>query len=165
MAFFLTPVVYRLMRVGLGMVFLYSGISKSFDLNYFAGVIQAFGILPTGLSYPGACIIVFLELLLGMGIIGDCRGSLAGILAMLLGFMAVAGYAIYMGYDVDCGCFGPGDPAGEAFAHLYEVLYRDAAMVAAIVYLYIWRYCNGLQPKPFLLKVNYFLRSKKWRFM
>ncbi|WDP90254.1 MAG: DoxX family membrane protein [Desulfobacter sp.] len=141
-----------MVRIGLGLVFLYSGLSKSFDLNYFAGVVHAFGILPTALCFPGAVAIVTLELALGAGVILDRRGSLSGMLVMLMGFMAVAGYAIYMGYDIDCGCFGPGDPGAEAFSHLYEVLYRDAAMVAAIAYLYLWRHLNRFQPKPLMLK-------------
>jgi len=147
---FSAPLVYRLMRIGLGIVFLHSGLSKSIDLNYFSGVINAFGILPESLGFPAAVSIVALELLLGTGIILDKRGSLSGILFMLLGFMAVAGYALYMGYDIDCGCFGPGDPAGEAFSHLHQVLYRDGVMVAGILYLYIWRFRNGLRPRPLI---------------
>ncbi len=159
---FSAPMVYRLMRIGLGVVFLYSGLSKSFDLNYFSGVINAFGIIPESLTFPAALSIVALELVLGIGIVLDKRGSLSGILAMLLGFMAVAGYAIYMGYDIDCGCFGPGDPAGTAFSHLRTVLYRDAVMVAGIVYLYIWRSFNGLRPRPLIsTKKNKLILSKE----
>lgn len=153
--FFSNLMGYRLMRLGLGLVFLYSGLSKSMDLNYFAGVIDAFGILPSGLTFPAGVVIVVLEIILGAGIIQDWRGSLSGMLVMLLGFMCVAGYAIYMGYDIDCGCFGPGDPAAEAFSHLYEVLYRDAVMVAVISYLYVWRYYNGFQPKPLKFKLKF----------
>lgn len=151
---FSNPMGYRLMRLVLGLVFLYSGLSKSLDLNYFAGVIDAFGILPTVLSFPAGVVIVVLEILLGAGIILDRRGSLSGMLVMLLGFMCVAWYAIYMGYDIDCGCFGPGDPAAEAFSTLYQVLYRDAVMVAVIAYLYAWRHYNRFQPKSLVLTFN-----------
>ncbi len=51
---FATPMPYRLMRFTLGMVFVYSGLSKSLDLNYFSGVINAFGILPQILGFPAA---------------------------------------------------------------------------------------------------------------
>lgn len=147
---FSTPMGYRLLRLMLGGIFLYSGLSKSLDLNYFSGVINAFGILPTSLTFPAAMFIVALELLLGVGIVLDKKGSLLGMLVMVLGFMVVAGYAIFMGYDIDCGCFGPGDPAGEAFSHLHTVLYRDGVMVAAIAYLYIWRFRNDLKPTPLM---------------
>ena len=134
--------VYRILRLIIGAVFIYSGLSKSVDLTYFAGVINAFGILPHSLCYPAGVVIVALELVFGTGLVFDVPGCLSGILVLLLGFMAVAGFALYMGYDVDCGCFGPGDPAGEAFSHLRQVLFRDGIMVVCILYLYLWRYKN-----------------------
>ena len=140
--FFSSPLIYRLLRFILGAVFIYSGLSKSMDLVYFSGIIDAFGLLPKSLSYPAGVAIVAMELILGIGLIFDIKGSLAGILILLLGFMAVAGYAIFMGYDIDCGCFGPGDPAAEAFSSLREVLYRDTVMLTCILYLYLWRYKN-----------------------
>ena len=155
------PAVYLVLRVTLGGVFLYSGVSKALDLAYFAGIINAFGILPAGLCFPAAVGIVILELILGAGVVFDKRGSLMGILVMLLGFMSVAGYAVYMGYDIDCGCFGPGDPAGDAFSGLRTVLYRDALMVAGIVYLYAWRYRNNAHPGPLALIVKTRLKPKK----
>ena len=43
---FSIPLVYGLLRLVLGLVFVYSGLSKSLDLTYFSGVVAAFGILP-----------------------------------------------------------------------------------------------------------------------
>ncbi|HCY87523.1 MAG TPA: DoxX family protein [Desulfobacteraceae bacterium] len=147
----LSPIPYRLIRVALGGVFLYSGISKSLDLGYFSEVINAFGLLPSALAYPAGVVIVIAELVLGAGIILDHKGALGGLLVMLLGFMAVAGYAILMGYDIDCGCFGPGAPEAEAFSSLRTVIARDAVMVAGIAYLYLWRWKTGCRPRSFLL--------------
>ena len=130
---------YSLLRIGLGGVFLYSGLSKSLDLSYFSGIINAFGILPGALTYPAALFIVAAELVLGAGLVFDRKGALAGILVMLLGFMAVAGYAIAMGYDIDCGCFGPSDPEAQAFSSLRTAVIRDGFMVAVVTYLYAWR--------------------------
>ena len=146
----LSKVSYGLLRVLLGVVFLYSGISKSLDLSYFAQVINAFGILPSSLTYPAGLVIVTAELVLGLGIILDRRGALGGLLLMLLGFIAVAGYAIFMGYDIDCGCFGPGAPEAEAFSSLRTVIFRDMVMVGGIAYLYLWRWKNGIRPVSFL---------------
>ena len=153
MRFLLTShIPYRLLRILLGGIFVYSGLSKSFDLEYFAGIINAFGLLPAHLAYPAGVTIVLGEMMLGLGLVFDRKGCLGGILAMLLGFMAVAGYAIYMGYDIDCGCFGPGDPEAEAFSQLRRVVYRDAAMVAGIAYLYLWRHKTGRHPLPLFSK-------------
>ena len=146
----LSPIPYRLIRIALGGVFLYSGISKVLELGYFSEVINAFGLLPSMLTYPAGVVIVIAELVLGFGIILDRRGALGGLLVMLLGFMAVAGYAIFMGYDIDCGCFGPGEPEAEAFSSLRSVILRDAVMVAGIAYLYLWRWKTGTSPRSFL---------------
>ncbi len=143
---------YRVLRVLLGGMFVYSGLSKLFDLEYFAGIINAFGLLPHILAYPAGVAIVVGELVLGLGLILNRKGCLGGILVMLLGFMAVAGYAIYMGYDIDCGCFGPGDPEAAAFSQLRMVMYRDAVMVIGIAYLYLWRHKTGRHPLPLFSK-------------
>lgn len=150
--FWSSSAAYRLIRLALGGVFLYSGISKSLDLVYFAGIVNAFGILPGELAYPAAVGIVAAELILGTGLMGDVKGCLAGVLFMLLSFMAVVGYALAMGYDVDCGCFGPSDPEAAAFSSLRTALIRDGIMVAAVVYLYAWRYKTGVRPSFFSRK-------------
>lgn len=137
---------YRVMRILLGSVFIVSGLSKSTDLLFFTQVVQAFAILPQGFEGPAAVIIVLAELVLGTGLVFDLRFSLGGILAMLLGFMAVIIYALYMGYDIDCGCFGPGDPEAEAFQGLYTALARDFVLLAVCFYLYLCRYKNRWQP-------------------
>ena len=130
---------YILIRIGLGMIFVVSGILKLSDLTAFAEIIHAYAILPMGLTPPAAFIISFSELLLGIGLIIDIKGSLAGILGLLVMFMAVLGWAIYMGYDIDCGCFGPDDPEHKAFSHVKTAFARDGLMVAAVAYLYTCR--------------------------
>lgn len=145
---------YQVLRIMLGGIFVYSGLSKSLDLAYFAGIINAFSLLPAGLAYPVGVAIVIGELILGLGLILDRKGCLSGILVMLLGFMAVAGYAVYMGYDIDCGCFGPGDPEAEAFSQLRTVMARDAVMVAGVAYLYLWRNKTGWHPLPIFPKIR-----------
>jgi len=47
---------------------------------------------------------------------------------------------------VDCGCFGPEDPEAEAFHGLRPALYRDLAMLAAVVFLYAWRRYRHVKP-------------------
>jgi rhodanese-related sulfurtransferase len=53
--------------------------------------------------------------------------------------MAILGYGIWMGLDVDCGCFGPEDPESRAYHGLRSALYRDFMMLAGVLYLYAWR--------------------------
>lgn len=134
--------MYMIGRIGLGMVFIVSGALKTADLTAFAHIIDAFAILPGVVVYPAAVLISFAELALGIGLVADIRGSLAGILGLLILFVFVLGWAIYMGYDIDCGCFGPEDPEAEAFSSLRTSLARDVVMILWVSCLYLWRRKN-----------------------
>jgi len=56
------------------------------------------------------------------------------------------GYGLELGLDVDCGCFGPGDPEGRAYHSLRPALYRDTIMLAGIGYLFLWRRWQSARP-------------------
>lgn len=116
------------------------------DLGAFSKTIQAFAILPGSMVFPAAVVIVLFELVFGIGIVLDIRFSLEGVLILVLGFIAVIGYALHMGYDIDCGCFGPDDPEAIAFQGLTTALYRDLSILLIAGYLYMWRYKTGHRP-------------------
>ncbi len=130
---------YLLVRVLLGAVFLVSGILKAGDLEAFTGIVNAFAILPEAWAPFAALVICACEIIFGVALIMDVKGGLGGITAMLVVFILVLGYAIHLGYDIDCGCFGPQDPEAKAFSSLRTSLIRDVFMVAVAVYLYAWR--------------------------
>jgi len=144
---------YQVVRIVFGAVFIVSGGIKIVDINSFAEVINAFAILPYGMSYPSAVLISISEILFGAGLLADIRGSLAGILSLLFLFALVLGWALYMGYDIDCGCFGPEDPEAKAFASLKTSLLRDILMIGLVSYLYASRIKNNHIPKFLPLKL------------
>ncbi|MCG8687154.1 MAG: hypothetical protein MI892_19905, partial [Desulfobacterales bacterium] len=80
------------------------------------------------------------------GILCDFRGSLSLIAGLLFFFLLVLGYGLHLGLDVDCGCFGAHDPEAEAFHGLRPALYRDLGMIAAVFYLFVWRWWRGHRP-------------------
>lgn len=116
---------YRLCRWALGGIFIYAGGTKLLEPEIFAGSIDAYGIVPEGLLIPVAIGLPLLEVTAGIGLLFDIRGSLTLITALLVLFMVVLGYGIWVGLDVDCGCFGPEDPEAEAFHGLRRSLFRD----------------------------------------
>ncbi len=138
--------MYKLGRWILGIMFLYSGGAKLIEPKSFAVIIEAFGLVPEVLIAPIALGIPALELLVAFGLLFDIRGSLAVTIALILLFMAILGYAIHMGLDIDCGCFGPDDPEAEAFHGLRLALCRDGVIMMGIIYLYIWRWKNSVKP-------------------
>ncbi|KJS31379.1 MAG: hypothetical protein VR64_11205 [Desulfatitalea sp. BRH_c12] len=137
---------YRCLRWMLGITFIYSGVTKLLAPETFAVLIEAFGLVPEALLLPAAVILPVVEVVAGAGLLVDLRGSLAVITGLLLLFVALLGYGIHLGLDVDCGCFGPEDPEADAFHGLKWGLYRDLAMLAAIAYLYAWRIYDRVTP-------------------
>ena len=140
--------MYRFGRWILGIVFLYSGVSKLIDPQSFAVIIDAFGLVPEMLIDPLAIGLPVLEILVAFGLILDIRGSLTVTTILMALFMAILGYAIHMGLDIDCGCFGPDDPEAEAFHGLRLALCRDGVIMMGIIYLFIWRWKKSVEPIP-----------------
>jgi uncharacterized membrane protein YphA (DoxX/SURF4 family) len=137
---------YQTVRMLLAAVFLYSGVAKLLDPTSFAVIIESYGLVPESLILPVAIGLPAIEALAAIGLLLDIRGSLTFITGMLILFMAILAYGIWMGLDIDCGCFGPEDPEARAFHSLRPAIYRDVVMMIAIVYLYYWRYRRSVKP-------------------
>jgi uncharacterized membrane protein len=138
--------LYKLCRWTLGGIFVYAGATKLLETEIFAVLIEAYGIVPEVLLMPVAVLLPVLEVIAGIGLLFDIRGSLALITGLLVLFMAVLGYGIWMGLDVDCGCFGPEDPEARAFHGLRLSLYRDLVMLVGIGFMYGWRRFRAIPP-------------------
>ncbi|WP_051305439.1 MauE/DoxX family redox-associated membrane protein [Desulfogranum mediterraneum] len=148
----------RLARWFLAGIFLYSGVVKLTDPTAFAVVIQGYGLLPEWLIQPVALLLPLLEVILALGLLARVRGSLLLVGAMLIAFMGVLLYGIILGLDVDCGCFGAGDPE-YAYKGLRLALGRDLFLLAVLLFLG-W-YQNRAPVKPGQTKSATALRREK----
>lgn len=110
------------------------------DVESFAVIIKDFGLVPYFMAKPVAIILPIIEIIAAAGLIFDMKGSLITISGLLLFFIAILLYAIAMGLDIDCGCFGPEDPEAKAYSSIYTSLYRDLLMLAGVSFLYLWRF-------------------------
>ena len=146
--------IYKLTRWILGGVFIYAGSTKLMEPRIFTVLIEAYGFVPEGLLIPVAIGLPLLEVIAGFGLLFDIRGSLAVITGLLVLFMVVLGYGIWMGLDVDCGCFGPEDPEAEAFHGLRLSLFRDMVMIAGVIFIYGWRRYRAIRPTGVVVIVN-----------
>ena len=144
---FPSPLIYHLIRVLLGVVFLWSGISKLMDPTEFAVIINGYGLMPDAWILPLAIVLPLLEMVFGLGLLLDIRGSLAVITGLLMLFIAILSYGIWLGLDVDCGCFGPEDPEAKAFYGLRSARVRDIIMMLGIICLYYQRFSQIVTPK------------------
>jgi uncharacterized membrane protein YphA (DoxX/SURF4 family) len=134
-----------ILRLVLSAIFLVSGVAKLTEPQSFAVIIEAYGIVPELLVLPVALVLPGLEIVSAVGLVMDQRGSLELMTVLILIFMTVLAYGIYLGLDVDCGCFGPEDPEAEAFHGLRRALYRDMAMMLGVFFIYTRRYLTKMR--------------------
>jgi uncharacterized membrane protein YphA (DoxX/SURF4 family) len=140
----LYPWAYHVLRVGLGGIFIYAGVVKLFQTQAFAHSLAQFDLLPDALVPVVALGLPALELLAGLGLVLQVRGSLAVIFSLLLIFLAVLGYAILLDLDIDCGCFlleeiGARNSVKAAF-------WRDLLLVVATFFLFWAPQVHGAVP-------------------
>jgi uncharacterized membrane protein YphA (DoxX/SURF4 family) len=154
---------YRFVRLILGVLFIWAAVLKLMDLEAFATTIGAFGLLPKPLLGWAALFLPLLELAAAIGLILDVRGSLAAITGLLIMFSLVLAYGLWLGLDIDCGCYGPGDPEAGALSGLRSSLQRDLAMLAGVIYLYWWRRREGKEPLRTLILIREVVFAAKER--
>jgi hypothetical protein len=106
---------------------------------------------------PVAVALPAFEIIAGLGLLFDIEKSLSMISGLLLLFIAILGYGIRMGLDVDCGCFGPEEPEAKAFHGLRTTLYRDLVMLVTAAFIYGWRRYRAIQP----VKINLLIKQLK----
>jgi uncharacterized membrane protein YphA (DoxX/SURF4 family) len=141
----LHPMVALLLRTGLGLVFAVSGALKLADLHGFADIIVSYGLVPLPLIDAVAIGLPALELLAGLGLILDIRGSLGTILGLLLLFCLVLWFGIIQELTIDCGCFSSEEIVEQN--SLRRAFYRDLVFLGAAAFLYFWRWKAGRQPR------------------
>lgn len=131
-----------LLRVILGGIFVYAGAAKIGNPQAFADSIATFQLLPPQLVNLVALGLPVFEILVGgMLIFGiyEHQAALA-LLGLMAVFVIFLFQAIARGLEVDCGCFGSGQPsAGAAWLSLG----RNIILVAACW----WVFRNANQPR------------------
>jgi len=132
-----SPWPYRTVRFLVGVLFVWAGLVKLVDPERFAEIISAYELVPEALLGPVAIGLPSLEVVAGIGLILDVRGSLSAIFGLLVMFVVVLWFGILKDLDIDCGCFMPADL--EEHTTLRQAMYRDFAMMAGVSYLFWWR--------------------------
>ena len=126
-------------RVILAGVFVASGSLKLLDPGPLVVTVKALGLTPAGAALPLALLLAGLEVAAGLGMLLDLRWALPVISGLLLFFIAILAYALRLGLDIDCGCFGANEPEARAFHGLWTSLGRDVCFLAGAGYLLAWK--------------------------
>jgi hypothetical protein len=87
-----------------------------------------------------AIVVPITEVLAGIGLILNIRGSLFLIAGLLAGFLAILSYGVLNDLTIDCGCSIPWESARHA--SLKSALLRDLIMFGMVIYLYIWHWVS-----------------------
>jgi len=141
-SYLFSPWSYRVVRMALACLFIFGGGVKLLDPKAFAATISVYGLVPEPLLPFVAVGLPLIEVLAGMGLLFDIRGSLTTISGLLAMFVLVLWYGILKDLDVDCGCFGPEDLASQG--KLWNAFYRDLVLVGVVVpFLYFSRWIRA----------------------
>ncbi|MFH1743088.1 MAG: MauE/DoxX family redox-associated membrane protein [bacterium] len=99
------------LRLLVGGVILYAGLSKIGDLSGMAQVIENYRLLPASLVNPCAIVLPGVEIITGLCVIAGLllKGSRLIATALIVSFLAAILWAISQGLDIECGCFGTSD--------------------------------------------------------
>ena len=99
--------LHHFLRVTFALLFVFAGIAKLVDIGEFARNLGDFGVVHDSLVVPTAWTISLMELVTGLALVFNIRGSLTVLLILLTLFIGVLVYGIGLGLDIDCGCLGP----------------------------------------------------------
>ena len=123
------------LRILIGGLFLYSGILKIASPQPFADSVASFELVPLGVIGLVALGLPPLEILLGAMLVSGWRMRPAsfGVFVLSVVFCLVLSQALARGLQVDCGCFGAGQPS---IGKTWLSLGRDILLIAASGWLY-----------------------------
>jgi uncharacterized membrane protein YphA (DoxX/SURF4 family) len=101
------PVVFNIVNVCLGILFLSSGLQKLLNRQSFAAILEQYALLPAIILTPAAVIIPWLELACGLALLSPDLHQLAvaGIVVLLVVYAAAMLVNVRRGnVNIDCGC-------------------------------------------------------------
>jgi uncharacterized membrane protein YphA (DoxX/SURF4 family) len=128
-----------LLRLIVGVLFVYASFEKILHPNQFAIAVRSYQIIPVSLSNLFSLSVLWPELVAGAFlIVGLFTRPAAGAILILTSMFTVAiGIVMFKGLVIDCGCFGPdgGTPVGPLS------LIRNILLITACVL--IMRYDRG----------------------
>jgi len=128
-------ILWRIVALIIGGIFIYAGVIKAMDPVAFANDIDNYKILPWPLVVRLAFYLPWLELLCGLALILRFvyRRGLFILTGLTFVFIAASVIAKVRGLDITCGCFGHASKNWNFSGHLA----LDRAILAALSALWI----------------------------
>jgi len=132
--------IFIILRIALGIVFIWASWDKILDPKGFVRVVQNYAILPPILARFTAVVLPWIEAVSGILLISGCyiRGSAAIVSGLMLVFMSALAFNMYRGIDVTCGCFSNELKAATTGDYVYEIL-RDILILGAGLWIFFYK--------------------------
>jgi uncharacterized membrane protein YphA (DoxX/SURF4 family) len=123
-SFLANPILIRLCRIAIGIIFGWAALAKIGDPVTFAGDVHNFRLVPVALENLVAMTLPWVELVAAIALVLDIRGREAAVLslALLAAFTLGVAQAMARGLDFECGCFGTDDGASVGGVKLLQNL-------------------------------------------
>jgi uncharacterized membrane protein YphA (DoxX/SURF4 family) len=129
-----STIVWRILAIAIGALFVYAGAIKAMDPVEFAGDIQNYHVLPWAVNVRLAFYLPWLEIICGLALIFRrfYSGALTLVLALMIVFIGATIAAKARGIDISCGCFGH---VSDQLSFAWHLV-LDFAILAAVVALW-----------------------------
>ena len=133
-----------LVRLALGYLFLWSCLPKIRQPYDFLSAIYSYELVGPKLGMLTAMILPWLELLVGIYLVGGIfvGGALLATVAMAAMFTFVLASALYRGLEISCGCFSASDAGIISYSTLIRACLILLFSLAAYICVVILRPCT-----------------------
>jgi uncharacterized membrane protein YphA (DoxX/SURF4 family) len=103
----MAPLIWRILRWGVGLVFVSAGALKASNPQGFAYAVENYQLTTWSVSIGIAFYLPWLEIVAGAAMVTGrlYRGALALLVVMTVGFLAALSSAWARGLNIECGCF------------------------------------------------------------
>jgi len=127
-----------LVRLVVGLIFIYASIDKLFNPNQFARIIYNYHILPGELINFTAIVLPWIEFICGLSLItGIYKDGSALILNLLVVvFLVAVGVNLVRGIDIECGCF---TVSSKAKTNALSLMIRDIGLLILTLFIFFNR--------------------------
>jgi len=135
MGFSSRTILYRIIGLIIGGIFIYAGAIKVMDPIGFARDIDNYHMLPWPVSVLLAFYLPWLEIFCGLAVLCGLfyRGGLLILNALISIFIIASIVAKARGLDITCGCFGHASKNWNFSTHLM----LDLVLLAAVIFLWL----------------------------
>jgi len=145
--------LYIMLRIILGIIFIWASWEKIIDPGGFARVVKNYAILPEILINPVALFLPWVEAICGILLITGylVKGSAFIVDTLMCVFILAFVINMFRGIDISCGCFSNTLKPATKMEYFYDIL-RDFAILGVGIWILFYKIrMNQLKAREIIL--------------